>query len=586
MTRPPRGRRAHRLRRPTPLALALVVASVAGIALAPSAAGRVGVTDAAWVDREHVRGRVTAAASWCQQGLYRTEGRGQLVAGRLTGRDLATLAEVRPLHVQNAGAAPTATPGGAVALGDDAFANPLTATALQALTVDLGSSLLSVPLSAGQGAGALNQYARATTSSVSAGASGAVSDSGAVDVRTQQPGSGLPDVAQVDLRALTGSLLGSGISTAVANDVADLSVRVGAVAASAVLDACTSHSAPAATRAYGVAGLRLDATSRAVAALSTTATTAVGVVQTGIGTTGSLATSLGTSVRGALGLVGALTAVVGLGTPSATLSVNANLPAAVAAVSTTLGAGTAVQVDLATGAARIDLARLTSATDGVNNRPPNSEILTTGTLTTTTTQVAGLLDTWSKQVTQAATDALNTAATTLTVDIPLSTALGTITTLRITVTGSFAVLAAGTGAVKAELVGGCTGLAAAVCGTVSTLLPTLLAPVGAAVATTLTGVFAPTGLVGTLGGTLATAVAGVTGSSGILRALFAGLPSLVSVQVNARPDVATGLRPGLTTRPGEYAVSALRVGLADPAQGAWIALGSATAGPNVYAPPT
>ncbi|HEY0215588.1 MAG TPA: choice-of-anchor G family protein [Cellulomonas sp.] len=588
MTLPRAGTHARSARRPVPALLALSL--VAMLALAPSMPGRLGLTDAAWVDREYVRSQVAAAASWCQQGLYRTEGRGQLVAGRLAGRDLAAIAEVAPLRVRHAGSQTTVTPTGAVALGADAYTNPLTVAALQALSIDLGQGLLSFPLSTGEGAGVLNQYARATTAALSAGASGAVSSSGAVDARTQQPGSGLPDVASVNLRALTGNLLDPAISTAVADDVTDLTVRVGAVAASSTLDACIARTPAVSTRSYGVANLRLDATSRAVGALAGTASTAVGVVQAGIGPTGSLASTLGTAVTGALNGVGALTAAVGLGAPRATLTVNANLPAAVAPLLTqTLGADSAVQVELATGAVHVDLARLTNGTNGVNNLDPNSEILSPAVLDAATAQVAALLSTWASQVSTTVTGALDAASTTLVVDIPLSaTVLGattTITTLRVTVAGSYATLAAGSGAVTFQLVGGCT--VTVTCAAVTAALQLAGTPVlvASAVGTTLRAVAQPGGLIGVLGSTLTTAVAGVTGSGGVLRALFAGLPSVVSVQVNARPDVAQGLRPGLTVQPGEYAVSALRVGLVDPARGAWIAFGSATAGPNLYTPP-
>ncbi len=572
-----------------PLVAALaLVAGTAG--LLPAGTGRVTMTTAAWVDREHVRGQVTAAASWCQAGLYSTEGRGQLLAGRLAGTDLATVAEVAPLHVRRDGDQTTVTPSTAVALGDDAYVNPLTVTAVQGLAVDLGSGLLSFPITAGQGAGALNQYARAGTGSSSAGASGTVSDSGAVDARTQTPGSGLPDVASINLRALTGNLLDPAISNAVADDVTDLTLRVGAVAASSTLDTCITRAAPLSTRAYGVAGLGLDTTSRAVAAVATTASSAVGTVQAGLAATGPLATSLGTTVRNALGTVTALTTAVGLGTPSATLTVTANLPAAFATLNQTLGAGSAVQVDLPTGAVHVDLARLTSSTDGVNNLPPNSEVLTTGTLGAATTQVGTLLDAWTALVSSTVTTTLNAASTSLVVDIPLSTAvLGTITTLRVTVAGTFATIAAGNGTVTTQLVGGCSpGAIALVCGTVNTALPLVVAPVRTTVGTTLSGVFQPTGLVGTLGATLATAVAGVVGTNGtggVLRALFAGLPAIVSAQVNARPDVPERRRPGLSVQPGEHAVTALRVGLSDAARAAWLALGSATAGPNSYDPP-
>src|SRR5690606_2970940 len=103
---------------------------------------------------------------------------------------------------------------------------------------------LQLPL-ASQVAGIYDQYAQARSNGTSAGAAGAVTDNGAIMVGESNPDPGLPG---------TGTLHLAGLAPTV-TPLADLRLELGALAASAVLDACPTPATV--TRDYGIASLHL-----------------------------------------------------------------------------------------------------------------------------------------------------------------------------------------------------------------------------------------------------------------------------------------------------------------------------------------
>src|SRR5690606_16734681 len=99
-----------------------------------------------------------------------------------------------------------------------AFANPLNASALSLITVDLGpggivplSSILQLPLN--NDTGVLSQYGNAAANSNSRGASGFVGNNGDIGLGGPQ---GYPELGSLQLKALLESITGQGLASLVA----------------------------------------------------------------------------------------------------------------------------------------------------------------------------------------------------------------------------------------------------------------------------------------------------------------------------------------------------------------------------------
>lgn len=542
-------------------------------------------TDAAWTDGEYVHTAMATRDTWCDTGLYRTSARGQFFTGALLDRSTDATASLVPLEVRNPGSGSVPFPATATALGDHAYANPVAVTALRTAAVDLGAPL-TIPLADGAAAGVLSQYARATSTGVSAGAAGAVSDSGVVSAGTRTPGSGLPEVASVDVRTLAGStLLAGGLGSGAAADLTDIRLRIGAVGSSIVQDGCLS--AGTVTRDYGIAHLRLEERSTALAAVSTGTNSAAATLQSALSAGGSVVTGLRNATLGVLTGTGGLLTLVGVGTPTATLTTSANLPQAVSALTgRTLGAGTAVTLDLPTGTAVVDLAALTDPTTGLNDRPPNSEVLTPGPLGSAVSSVGTLLTGQRTAVLAAARSALDSASATLVVTVPLTLLNSAVSlgTLQITASGTLATLAAGTGTVTWSGLNSCGVTTAAVCSAVNTLMPTLVPLIRTALAASLNStLYGVSGAEAAFIGTVTSAVD--TATSLVVTGIDA-LPNVLSVHVNAQPDQPGARTPAVPLAPGELAVSAIRVDLVPVTRVGWLAFATSSSGPTGYSPVT
>lgn len=210
-----------------------------------------------------------AYALSCVEGQWNAVGRGKLLSGGLFNVNLDTLASVNGT-IASAPAVVTETgfvhgPG---AGGDpDTYANPLSITALGAITVNATgltttvSQLLGLIASAPDGTGLLNQFAHAQGDGLSKGASGYVADNGTVRVA---PAGGYPQVASLDLKQLLTPLLGSATTGFLAN-VANLNLDVGAIVGRSIFEQmCNTAVTPdgyALTREYLVAYLRVALTS-------------------------------------------------------------------------------------------------------------------------------------------------------------------------------------------------------------------------------------------------------------------------------------------------------------------------------------
>src|SRR5690606_32965275 len=123
-----------------------------------------------------------------------------------------------------------ATPGGATEVpgsNGEAYRDPLQISALGTINLAL-DDVLVLPLSTPTGV--VGQYARASDDATSAGAAGAVTDSGGVDLSIVDtpagPGSERPQLASLHLKTVVEEALGTSLATAVAG-LADLRLDVG-----------------------------------------------------------------------------------------------------------------------------------------------------------------------------------------------------------------------------------------------------------------------------------------------------------------------------------------------------------------------
>ncbi|MEV7974108.1 choice-of-anchor G family protein [Cellulomonas sp. NPDC089187] len=566
-------------------ALSLLTVLVAGLALHTGPL-RAQLTDAAWTDREYVSSTLGTRATWCDTGLYRTTARGQLFAGTVGAGSTGSVSAVTPLRVTQTGTSVSATPASATSSGANTYVAPVAASALQSTTSTLESSVSFGSVTAAQN----NQYGSAASTGLVVGGSGAVSNAGVLNAATQAAGSGLPDLATVDVRALvTPTLLTTALGSAAATDVTGgLRLIPGTVASTTTRDACISRNTTA--RAYGVSGLRLEAESTSLRAASTQTTAAATAIQNSLTSTGAVASTTATNVntvfRTRQELLNLLTP--GASTGSMSLSVAVNVPAAVAALTTQTLTSGAVQLNLATGRMTVDLAALTNATTGVNGLPPNTEALTAAVMSAASTAVGSLLPAYQTSVLNAISTALNTSVATITVNTTISL-LGLLLSepTVITYTGTLNQLraqAAGTVGVSVGVNNSCGILTASACTSVRNSLNSAggQADLKAAVANALTS---------TIYGTSTTApvppqgqiVAAVNTAQTTLQTLLANLPNAVSAQVNVQADVTSPApRPVVTLDAGELGVTALRIGSVPAGRTAWLAFGTSAAGPNAY----
>jgi len=242
--------------------------------------------------------------------------------------------------------------------------NATTLSVLDAITVpglpalDLGTLLGAGSIQAG----AVEQYATAFSAGNARGATGAVTDSGGVDVGSGAGGS--PTAATVDLTKL--------LDGAIAADVLNGSLTVSAVTAvadqSTPTDAnlaatCGDLSNPTQCRDYNIAGLDLDLNLPVLQTINTTALTPL------------VNSTLG-DIDG-LDLVNDVCTPLNLGALCATLGINLNVTTP--AVNTVLGdlatlTGGGIDVNLNTGAIHVDVDEVLAGLDSdplqINNIQP------------------------------------------------------------------------------------------------------------------------------------------------------------------------------------------------------------------------
>ncbi|NNH24478.1 choice-of-anchor G family protein, partial [Pseudokineococcus marinus] len=498
-----------------------------------------GLTDASWLDTEHVRSELLGGARDCTRAYrYSSRADARMLSGTLLGADLSPVAALSGVTTQHTGAPGTsavATPSTAPAVGPDAHAAPLSVTALSGVASGQAASVVVLP-AAGQEAALLHQTAYAASDGEARSAAGAVTDTGAVRTTstTVGPDGSLPGPAVVDLAGLA-----PGVSS-----LAGLKLQVGALSSTAMLDGCLRDETGAApVRDYRVAGLRLRLASPAVVAARQSAVTATSTATSAVR---GLESQLVSSIKAISGLSGSLT----------TVTVHVDLAAAVdPLLNARLGEGSEVVVDLGRGVVEVDLERLLSGRGGLNGRAPGTElVLDQLLLDQVTARVDTLLTQWATSL-QTAVDAALRAARVV-VDVRL---LGLpLLALDATV----AQVVAGTAQV--QLVGAIP-LGSLVPANVASLV-TVIVRDGLQ-----SGLFGPTGAVATLGTTVRASLPPVTAAASTA---LSGLRSAISLVVNDRRDAG-----------GVHDVAALRItALAGFVQPTALRLATSSVGPVVELP--
>lgn len=541
-----------------------VTAAAASVAFVIAALPNVLSSSAAWNDDEWVAGKVGVVDCDAAVGEFTTRGEGRLVSGGLLGIDLDTLAAAKGMNVTNPGAAAVPDPQSGTALPPDAFANPLNIEALKAVNVDLGGGILQLPLN--NNTGVLNQYGLAASDGRSVGASGMVSDSGAVATDT---GDGYPELGSLSLSSLVASL-NPAVAATLAG-VTDISLDVGAIAGRASLDGCKEAFgvAGAVTRDYLAAGLGTTVSSPTVGALVGAVQNTVTGLQSavnGIASNAGVLTAIRNGVTGLLnGVLGTLTLGSIAPSVSATIDLSAvntlldqpfGDPNGVLAISPTDGT---VSVDLF---ALLGQAYPGTGSNFVNGLAPNAQLLVDAVVINTLTDVLGTtLNAWLANVQSLLVEALAAAHVSAGAVIDVKLLGLSIATITASVSGSLGDLVNGTvtSLANATILGlQLPATKALVQGLVSALVSGLGGVVGSAV----NGVLAPLATLGTTVTGLTTPI--VTAVSGVFTALYAN--GVVSLTVNAQNDPRSGAAEPAdwgSLDAGQFDVAALRVGILD-----------------------
>lgn len=533
---------------------------------------------ASWVQDQWAHAPISVAQCPTPES-YSTQASGTLLSGSLLGIDLDTIAQAQGVAVTHDGQAAMAAPASAFSLGNDAYANPLDATVLSAIGADL-TGVLTFPVDTDLGVA--NQYAQATDQGSSAGASGVVNDSGAIDLGSASDHSELPDLATLHLGTLLSSGAGQDLSSLVTN-LADARLSLGAVGASSTLDACAAQWEDlytSLTRDYLVAGLTTQLDSPLVGELTGTVDSTVVALETAVAALASDQSLLDSLTQGILGALGPILSGLGLGTPVAELHLGVDLSATRALLTGTItDSQNVVALDLGTGMINVDIAALVDQDEGLNGLPPNEQLLLNDqTINALTARVGDALADWTDAVLLTVNDALDAVTVNLSVNYAVLGAASL--TLDVQVNGSLAQLLTGDGTVSIGRTGSCNVLEVLVCTLLDTVLGLVDLVVRVAVGQAVGGIVsnalgltsAP--LLSTLTGTLTSVTAQLVTMLGQSLDVFFGEDALLSVVVNAQnapnPAEDTGSpvpgwaasMPGPSWNPyssGQYGVSALRI---------------------------
>lgn len=309
-------------------------------------------------------GFVLAANSAVAAERITSQATGRFLSGSVGGTDLDTIVALAGAAAKNTGQATT-----------QSETNPLDATLLNALHLPLGGGINLLENNGILTLGAVQQYAAAKADGSSVGASGAVTDSGAIAINGQ---GGVPANATLDLT----DLLGGGVL----GTVASLNAQIGALSAVAEQAAGANGNQ---TGDYQIAELTLNLNSPALA----------GILSTLDGVLGGLDTNLPglLNTAGGLGL-GGLVSISGLTDLTTILD---GMPVSFGSLN-----NDGINVNLSNGNIQIDLENILDSLGlDLNNLPPNTNLVPyiLGALDGIVPQITSALDGVLTQVTTALT---------------------------------------------------------------------------------------------------------------------------------------------------------------------------------------
>ncbi|GGA65873.1 hypothetical protein GCM10011490_15660 [Pseudoclavibacter endophyticus] len=552
-------------------------AVLAGLAVTPS----VTQTLASWTDAEWVSGGLGVLdCADPAAGTFATRGAGTMVSGTALGTDLDAIAEVEDAVVRNPGD---------LASPDDTTFSPLSVTALQALQLAFGNAL-QLPLDSSTGV--VGQYAQATSTGTMAGASGLISDTGAIVL--DEPTDGYPELAELQLSTLLDAP-GIGLGSLLGDNVTDVTLSAGAVGARADLDACTAAfegiAADTLQRTYLASDVDTTIESPAVGTLVSGVARVIDGLEGGVNGLASNQSVLSGITGGVSSLLGGLLGSLRLGTISASVTATIDLSPVRTFVTQPFGdAGGVLTIDPVAGTVRISTAALLDAaypgqfSNGLNGLPPNTNLLgDPAILTALTAALGGALDDWLANVQALLTSALDAVQVnvTATVAVQLFLVLGWVDVATITanVNASLASLLAGgvTSQVDVRLLGSIQ------LGLLEPLVAALVNGFGGVVGTVVGAALTPLAGLGSAVAALTQPVIAVV--SGVYSALFLG--GIVSITMNTQNIPGTGEGPAewRNLPEGQFDVSAIRIGVLDAlgAQAIALHLGRASVGASCLA---
>ncbi|PZF81616.1 hypothetical protein C1I92_20280 [Jiangella anatolica] len=456
----------------------------------------------------------------------------------MLGTDLDAVAELAGVEVENLGEPEAVTD-----------ANPLDLTVLDTLNVSIPGGV-QLPLSDIIQLGAVNQWASAEDGGASHAATGAVADNGGIGTGVE---AGFPGNATFDLTDLLGDAL--------TDLIADLELELGAISSEAHL--APSGEAFEFTSDYEIAGGQLRLTIPLLADLLPQVQDAVATVDEVVnglaGPEGTIASTLST-VEGLLNLL----SVAGVENPDITVSLETDLAGAVEELlATPLGEGTGVELNLAEGTLVVDLDTLLG---GLNDQPPNTEVLSPEVISQLAETIGTLLDSLVTDVVETVENALRAA----TLDVKIYAEVGGLLpgTLDLQLTGTLADVLTGEAAFVNNSTGVVVGLISAL---IAPVLDTLISTVGGVVEDL---VFAEGGPLTTLGETVGGLVSSLLESLTPVGDLLA---TLLSIKLNVQPEAVALAR----ATDGPYSVAALEVTALPAAPAAVVTLAKSTVGANV-----
>lgn len=512
--------------------------------------------------------------------FYSTQAGGQFLSGSLFNLNLANIAEVHGIKVNNTPvnglpivtfdpassvAVPNGRPDGAI----DAYKDPLSLTALNALNVNLGGltqslgSLLNLAE-----AGVVNQYGHTIENGFSRGFSGLVSNSGGV---TLADSTGAPDVATIDLKTIL-SRLGGSSAAALVDALVGLTLKVGAVAGNAQLDACNTTT----LREYYIAKLGLNVASNVAATAVSGVVDVLDTIESTVNGLTAKPNGLVTKlVDDIVGIVGGAIGILGLGTATSSTSVEIDLSAVRDLLTDTI-TGNSLKIDLDNPDSLISL-DIAAMLGGLNGLNPNTELLlNSSVINAQVDNIGDELDAWMTSVTDLLDNLYKAVKIKVSVDValtakvPITGRVVNVASLNVLLETTIGDLLNGKSKFvldlavlpDAGLVGGLvSGILGGLTGVVGPLLNVLLAPLGTAIDVLVKPLLANVGtILATLVGALTTLVEDLLGG------LF-GQSGLVSLMANVQE--------------GAYDVAALKLSVLPTTGGINVKLAQAYAGPNV-----